>query len=174
MAFSAFSEYCWGTLSNIQPCSGILRDIKYILRHKQVLLSLIEPYSDIFRTPCYPCIHSHVIFRTLEHLECKASSKASQRCKMIRYIHDNLIKHLQIFRDINAYSATLTGSQLVRGSLPSPFLKIKRSALIFGEKTLIVSTFGLKFPFKIILNILGFFLLDTLKTIFWKCSFKNI
>ena len=41
---------------------------------------------DIFRTLYNPCIYNHAIFRTLAHLESKASLKSSQTYKMIRHI----------------------------------------------------------------------------------------
>ena len=52
--------------------------------------------------------------------------------------------------DIDAYSATLTGVQLVRGSgeVPLTFLKIEESVLILKKKVRIVSIFGLNIPLK--------------------------
>ena len=69
---------------------------------------------------------------------------------MIRYIWNPdivriLCKHFQrylaIFRDIDAYSSTLTGMQLRREGAGARFWK----------KALIVSIFGLNFPFKMYL-----------------------
>ena len=54
-------------------------------------------------------------------------------------------------RDIDAYSATLTSAQLEveEGGEASPaFLKIEKSVLILEIKILIVSIFGLNFPFR--------------------------
>ena len=54
-----------------------------------------------------------------------------------------------MFRDIDAYSATLTGAQLgEEGRSPLPFLKIEKSVLILERKALIVFIFELNFPFK--------------------------
>ena len=62
---------------------------------------------------------------------------------MIMHIQiPGIVGYLGIFRDIDAYSATLTGAQ------PCPFLKIKKSILILERKALIVSVFGLNLPFK--------------------------
>ena len=56
---------------------------------------------------------------------------------------------MEIFRDIDAYSATLTGAQLGgEGRTPLLFLKIEKSVLILERKALIVLIFGLNFPFK--------------------------
>ena len=72
---------------------------------------------------------------------------------------DSLFKHFQgylgIFRDIDAYSVTLKGAQLgeeSRGSLPFPFLIIEKGALIWENKALIMSIFGLNLPFKCSFN----------------------
>ena len=59
--------------------------------------------------------------------------------------------YLGIFRDIDAYSATLTSTQLEResgGSLPYPFLKVPVGAFILERKALIVSIFWVKFYIK--------------------------
>ena len=94
---------------HVQPYLGTLRHILALLRH-------IEPYSDIFRTLCKPCIYNRAIFRTLAYSELKASSKACRTFKMIRHIQSPGIeqffnyfqRYLGIFRDIDACSATLT------------------------------------------------------------------
>ena len=62
-----------GTFSNIQPCSGIVREIKAywgIFSYCSGILRHIQIYS--FRTLCNPCIYNHAIFRTLAHLEPEA------------------------------------------------------------------------------------------------------
>ena len=73
------------------------------------------------------------MFRTLGYLEPEASSKACKTCKMIKpwYIQNSLFKHFQgysgMFKDIDAYSATLTGAQLVgEERLPLSSLKIEK------------------------------------------------
>ena len=59
-------------------------------------------------------------------------------------------RYLDIFRDIDTYSATLTGTQLKRkGRPPLPFLKIEKNCLILERQALIVTIFGLNFTFKI-------------------------
>ena len=58
-------------------------------------------------------------------------------------------EYLAIFRDTDVYSATLTGAELrEEGRPPQLFLEIEKSVLIFERKALIVSIFGLNFPFK--------------------------
>ena len=53
-----------------------------------------------------------------------------------------------IFRDIDANSVAITSMQLRgEGRAPLPFLKIEKSVLILERKPLIVSIFGLLFPF---------------------------
>ena len=96
----------------------------------------IEPYSDIFRTLCNPCIYNRLIFRTLAPL--RHLKKPVQHCKMIKHIQSpgivrtiyssNFQGYLGIFRDTGAYLATLTSAQIVgRRELPCPFLKIEKS-----------------------------------------------
>ena len=63
---------------------------------------------------------------------------------------NSLFKHFQgylgIFRDIDAYSVTLTGMQQGEdGRPPLPILKIENSALILKRKALILSNFELYF-----------------------------
>ena len=54
-----------------------------------------------------------------------------------------------MFRDVDAYSATLTGAQLGRRGEASPTLfENRKNALILGRKALIVPIIGLSFPFK--------------------------
>ena len=57
---------------------------------------------DIFGTLRNPRIYNRAIFRTPEHLEPEASSKASRTCKMIMHIQSPLPRG--IFRNIDAYS----------------------------------------------------------------------
>ena len=95
---------------------------------------------------------------TVPYSEPQASSKVCRTWMMIMHIQGPSIEQYiqaflrifrNIFRDINAYSATLTGMQLrVRGEAPLPFLKIEKSVLILGRKVLIISIFGLNFLFK--------------------------
>ena len=136
-----------GTFSNIQPLSGILSDIK-------AYSDVIEPYSDIFRTLCNPCIYNRPIFRTLSHVEPEVSSKVCRTCKMIRLIqspgivrivYSSIFKDIQEYlRDTDAYSTTFIVAQLggTGRGLRCLFLEIEKSALV-------VSIFGLHFPFKI-------------------------
>ena len=102
------------------------------------------PYSDIFRTLCNPCIYNHAIFRTLTHLEPAASSKACQKCKMIRYIQSPSIartlfklfqRYLGIFRDIAAHSYTLRHATRRRGELLCPFLNFFVLSIFKRKKT---------------------------------------
>ena len=97
---SHFQTY-WGTLRHVEAHSGII--------------------EAIFRILCNPYIYKCGILKTLTHLEPKASAKACWTCKMTRHIQSpgivrTLCKHFQgylgIFRDIDAYSSTLTGMQL--------------------------------------------------------------
>ena len=72
---------------------------------------------------------------------------------MHEHIHHSLLRrfqeYLDIFRDINAYLATITGAQLGRrGRPPFLFFKIEKSVLILERKAPIVSIIGLNFPFK--------------------------
>ena len=78
---------------------------------------------------------------------------------IVRTVCKHFQGYLGIFRDIDAYSSTLTGVQLRDGGvgweeggggagLPCPFFKIEKNALILEKKTLIVFIFGLNFPFK--------------------------
>ena len=95
---------------------------------------------------------------TVPYSEPQASSKVCRTWMMIMHIQGPSIEQYiqaflrifrNIFRDINAYSATLTGMQLrVRGEAPLLFLKIEKSVLILGRKVLIISIFGLNFLFK--------------------------
>ena len=89
-------------------------------RHIQALLRHIEPDSDRFRTLCNRCIYNRVIFRTLTHLEPEAFPKTCRTCKMTRHIQSlvtvrKLCKHFEgylgIFRNIDAYSSTLTSAR---------------------------------------------------------------
>ena len=85
------------------------------MRHIQALLRHIEQYSDILTT--------------LAHLEFNASLKACLTCKMIKHIQNfqAFSRIFRIFKDIDAYSATLTGEQLGGGGrLPSIFWKSKK------------------------------------------------
>ena len=62
-------------------------------------------------------------------------------------------KYLGVFRDIDAYSATLTGAPLERrwkaiGRPHLRFLKIEDRVLVLERKVLILSILGLNLPFK--------------------------
>ena len=99
-----------------------------MLRHIKAHLDIIEGYGVIIKHTWYPaqplhnpCIYNRVIFRILAYLEPEGSSKACRTCKMILHIQiPGTVGYLGIFRDIDPYSATLTGAQ------PCPFLKIKK------------------------------------------------
>ena len=63
-------------------------------------------------------------------------------------------KHFQgclgIFRGIDAYSVTLTGAKLKgKGEAFPALFENRKRVLILERKVVIVSTFGLSFPFKI-------------------------
>ena len=110
--FSHVRAY-WGTLKHIET-----------FRHYWGILNHIQT----FRTLCNPWIHNHVIFRTQAHLGFKVSSKTWQTCKMmgniqsygiVRTVFSRIFKDIfkgysrDLFsRDVDAYSATLTGMQL--------------------------------------------------------------
>ena len=58
--------------------------------------------------------------------------------------------HSSIFRGIDAYSATLTGAKLKgKGEAFPALFENRKRVLILERKVVIVSTFGLNFPFKI-------------------------
>ena len=74
-------------------------------------------------------------------------------------LFDHFQRYLGIFRDIDAYSATLTthkcatkgrdgGRPLLRGRPLLLFLKIAKRVTIFERKALIASIFGINFPSK--------------------------
>ena len=151
--FKNFQTYL-GTTTNIQSCSGILRDIK----HNEEYSGIIKVYGAIIRhigNSALPLhiqlcqIQNHVLFRT------RGVFKVCQTCKMIKHIQSpGIAKHFQgyltIFRDIEAYSSTLTDMQLERRGETSPALfENKKSAKMLEIKALILSIIGLNFPFKI-------------------------
>ena len=76
----------------------------------------------------------------MAYLELEASSKGCQIYKMIMHIQsivrtEAFSRELGIFRDINAYSTTLTGAQLGRRgeTCPAPF-ENKKSVLILEKR----------------------------------------
>ena len=101
-------------------------------RHIQALLRHIEPYSDIFWTLCKPYIYNS---GTLARLEPLPSSKACWSCMMIRNIQspDQAFLRIGTFRDVAAYSVTLTGVPL-RGMPPLPFLENRKKVSLFWNK----------------------------------------
>ena len=122
------------------------------MRQIQALLKHTEPYSDIVRIYS-PCIKNSAIFRTLAHLDSEASLKTCQTCKMIRHIQgpgiiSNLPKpfqgYLGIFRDIDAYSATLTGAQLEEEQvhLSCPFLTSKKFSWFWRKRPRLCPSLG--------------------------------
>ena len=84
------------------------------------------------------------MFRTLAHLEPKASSTTAFRHddeaqSQPWHIKSSLLKHfqgyLEIFRDIGTYSATLTGSQLgVRGTPALALFRKSKKNLNLGSR----------------------------------------
>ena len=89
-----------------------------------------------------------------ERLNVHSNMSDDQAYTKPSHSQNSLFKHFQgylgVFRNIDAYSATLTGVQQGGEWRPRlPFLKIEESVLIFEKKALIVSSFGLNFPFKI-------------------------
>ena len=54
------------------------------------------------------------------------------------------------FRQTKVYHSRKLGAQIrgLGGDVPCPFLKIEKIALILGKKALIMSIFGLQFPFQ--------------------------
>ena len=98
-----------------------------------------------------------------EHLECIFKNLLNIKMIMhiqspgiVRTVYSSIfLGYLGLFRDIDAYSATLRGVQLGRrGEAPLLFLKINNSILILEIKSQIVSIIGLSFPFKMLLEIL--------------------
>ena len=70
------------------------------MRHIQVFLRHIEPYSNIFTTLCNPCVYNRAILRPLTYLEPKVSSKAR---KMMTHIENyGIVRTVYsiIFKDI--------------------------------------------------------------------------
>ena len=69
---------------------------------------------------------------------------------IVRALFNLFQGYLGIFRDIDAYCSTLTCAQLAGREEASPaLLKIEKNVLILERKVLIMSIFGLNFPFKI-------------------------
>ena len=69
---------------------------------------------------------------------------------IVRALFNHFQGYLGIFRDIDAYWSTLTCVQLAGREEASPaLLKIEKNVLILERKVLIMSIFGLNFPFKI-------------------------
>ena len=137
---------------------GIFKDVFRHIEHIQGLLRRMEPQSDIFGPLRNACIYNCVILRTLAYLEPKASSKARQTCKMIMHIRSSeqfIQVFSRIFRHIQGswciFSHThrrATRQQEGEERHLVLFLKTAKSVLNFEKKTLIVSIFGLNFPFK--------------------------
>ena len=116
--FKHFQGYS-GTFSTVEPCSGILRDIKSfwgIFRHYQGILSHFQAYSEFcVNLSIYNCS----IFWTYAHLESETSSKTCRTCKMIRHIQNpGIIKTLysSILKDTYGYSGILTYIQAQSGA----------------------------------------------------------
>ena len=127
--------------NNIQPCSGILKNIKTYLG----IFETMEPQPDIFGTLREPCIYIRAILRALVYLQPEASSKASRISKMIRHIQSTGIlrtAYSSIFKDIQACSGILMHIQphsqaCNQGREERPpllFLKIEKMCLHFGKK----------------------------------------
>ena len=74
-----------------------------------------------------------------------------QSPSIVRTVYASIFKDIfRHIKDIDAYSARLIGAQPGgEGKPPLPFLKIEKSASIFERKVLIMSIFGLNFPFKL-------------------------
>ena len=98
-----------------------------------------ELYLDIFKTLSKP-LHIQLCHIQNPNLEPKASSKTCRTCRMIRHSQNSLLKHFQgcsgIFKDIDAYSATLAQVGGSGGGHPCPFFEIKKSD---QKRVLIVS-----------------------------------
>ena len=150
--FKHFQGYS-GTFSTVEPCSGILRDIKSfwgIFRHYQGILSHFQAYSEFcVNLSIYNCS----IFWTYAHLESETSSKTCRTCKMIRHIQNpgiikTLFKHfkryLWIFGDIDVHSGTIRrATRREGGGLPWFFLRIKKHPIL-EKKAPIMSIFVFK------------------------------
>ena len=97
----------------------------------------MQPQSDIFGIWRNFCIYNRAIFRTLAYLEPKASAKVCLTCKMIAHIQSpGIVRtvYSSIFKDIDAYSATLPGAQLVGIGEASPALENGKKCPDFGKK----------------------------------------
>ena len=129
----AYSE----TVSNIQSCSGILRDIK-------AYLSIFKHYWGIIKNirTLSLCIYNRAIFRTLAFLEPEASSESCRTCKIIMHIQSPCIVrtvYSNVFKDTLEYTGILMEIQPYflrwtreeKGGFPSSFWKSKQSVLIF-------------------------------------------
>ena len=122
------------TFSNIQSCSGTLRDIKGISGHLQSLLRYIEPYSVIFR--CVTLTYTTVPYSELWHMSWPS------RNSYFKYFQG----HLGIFRVIDAYSAALTVAQSGRRRRPPPpFFENRKKCPDFGKKGFVGAHLWAKF-----------------------------
>ena len=140
-----------GIFRHIQEHSAMFNHVQVywgILSHIQAYSGITETYWAIFKTLCN-------IFRTLTRLEPKASSKSCRTCKVIKHIQSpSIVKNF--FKHLEGYSEMLTHikahsqvhNQEGMKGLPSPFWKLKKRAMVLEKKALIVSIFGLNFPFK--------------------------
>ena len=152
---------CSRILSNIEAYSGIIGEYGVIIRHVWTLRN--------------PCIYNRAIFRTLAYLEPKTSSEACQTCKMIiHYRSPGIVRtvYSSIFRDIDAYSATLPAAQLGgKGMYPLSFIENRKKCPDFGKKVSIMSIIGLRFLFKMYFQ--GY-LGEKLQNIFLGASFSCV
>ena len=75
----------------------------------------------------------------------------SQSPGIVRAVYSSICTVTQVYSGILMYiqSHSQTFNWGREGGLPCSFLKFEKSALILGKKALIVSIFGLNFPFKI-------------------------
>ena len=120
-----------------------------MLRHTEVYSDITKAYGAIIRRNT--CMYNCTIFRILVYLEPQASSKVCRTCKIIRQSQSSISKHFQrdlgIFRDTDAYSATLTGAQLgERGEASPAFFENRKNSSDFWKKGLDCVHFWVKFP----------------------------
>ena len=108
-----FIQVFSGIFRNIQPCSG-----------NWGMFSHIQTYSELCVTLAFATV-----------LEPATSSKACQRCKMIRHNKSLIVNSfiLGLFWYVDAYSATLTGAQL-GGSPLLPLFENRKKCPYFGNK----------------------------------------
>ena len=122
------------------------------LRHIQAFFRRMEPFGTLRN----PYINKRTLFRTLGYLEPKTSSNVcrtwddhhiqSSDIEQLIQVFSTIFSHIEIYWFIQPHS--LARNQEDEGRPPLLFLKTGKTVLILERKALIVSIFGLYFPFK--------------------------